>query len=398
MLRLCSVAAATITVFAGWSLPSAAAATVVQPVHGHASGSANADVATDEEETGIYTTDGQLGSGTYSFTTDCTGPSDTSTATIERSDGLKLTGTAPSPGCFGGDITVDVASSSRDLASAHLVFTRTIDPPRITTCCLQGLTAFAISGTTVARQRVGYVLLGSGGNTYAFGGVPSHGSKPLGNAVHIELTASGNGYWVLDATGSVDVFGDAAWYGNLDRIRLRAGEMAASLSPTPSGHGYWIFTTQGRAQPFGDAQFFGDMHNVALNGAIAGSVATPTGRGYYMVGADGGVFAFGDAHFYGSMGGTRLNQPVVGMVPNATGTGYWLVAADGGVFAFHAPFRGSLGNIRLNRPVVGIMRYGTGYLLAASDGGIFSFSNRPFFGSLGGAPPASPITGASATG
>jgi hypothetical protein len=31
--------------------------------------------------------------------------------------------------------------------------------------------------------------------------------------------------------------------------------------------------------------------------------------------------------------------------------------------------------------------------MVAADGGIFTFSDKPFFGSLGGAPPAKPIVG-----
>ena len=35
--------------------------------------------------------------------------------------------------------------------------------------------------------------------------------------------------------------------------------------------------------------------------------------------------------------------------------------------------------------------FGVGYLMVGSDGGIFNFSNKPYFGSLGGNPPATPI-------
>jgi hypothetical protein len=36
--------------------------------------------------------------------------------------------------------------------------------------------------------------------------------------------------------------------------------------------------------------------------------------------------------------------------------------------------------------------FGDAYLMVAEDGGIFNFSGRPFSGSLGGDPPADPIT------
>ena len=52
--------------------------------------------------------------------------------------------------------------------------------------------------------------------------------------------------------------------------------------------------------------------------------------------------------------------------------------------------------VSLNAAVIGMVLYGIGYLMVASDGGIFNFSNLPFLGSLGGSPPAVPITSVAA--
>jgi hypothetical protein len=43
-----------------------------------------------------------------------------------------------------------------------------------------------------------------------------------------------------------------------------------------------------------------------------------------------------------------------------------------------------------------MVAFGDGYLMVASDGGIFNFSDRPFAGSLGGAPPADPVVAVAA--
>jgi hypothetical protein len=245
----------------------------------------------------------------------------------------------------------------------------------------------------------GYWALGADGKIFPFGDAQqamfgdASGRIPVGaQAVHMEPTVSGRGYWITDDRGNVYHFGDAAPHGGI-ASRLLPGEKAASLSRTPSGNGYWIFTSKGRVFTFGDAKHHKDLAAVKLNGDILGSIPTPSGNGYYMVGSDGGVFAFGDAAFYGSMGNVKLNQPVMALVPTRNNDGYWLVASDGGIFAFgKAPFRGSLGAVKLNKPVAGMVRYGIGYMMVGADGGIFNFSDKAFEGSLGGNPPARPIT------
>ena len=278
-------------------------------------------------------------------------------------------------------------------------------------------------GATAGSGQSGYWLLDAGGTVYPFGdaapygdaaanfaatpaaGPSSAGAAPAAipgaaggavRAVDLEPTPSGRGYWVLDSRGRIHPFGDAAPLGDVAPGRLSAGEEPATLSATPTGAGYWVFTNRGRAIAFGDAAAVGDMTGTTLNGPVLDSVATPSGRGYYMVASDGGIFAFGDARFAGSMGGRALNAPVRSLVPDGDGGGYWLVAADGGVFAFDAPFRGSMGGQRLNKPVRGMVRYGDGYLMVGEDGGVFAFSDRPFTGSLGARPPASPIVAVAA--
>jgi hypothetical protein len=247
----------------------------------------------------------------------------------------------------------------------------------------------------------GYWMLGTDARVYGFGDAPDLGTSPFatGNAVDIESTPSGHGYWVLADTGGIAPHGDAVGAAlGAGAGTLAPGEHATSLSRTPSGRGLWVFTDRGRVLTLGDARSYGDMSDTPLNSPVLDSVATPTGLGYYMVASDGGVFAFGDARFHGSMGGERLNAPVQALVPTADGGGYWLVASDGGVFAFDAPFRGSMGGTRLNRPITGMVPYADGYLMVAEDGGIFTFSSGPFLGSLGDDPPSAPITSAVAFG
>ncbi|MGO9457072.1 MAG: DUF4352 domain-containing protein [Acidimicrobiales bacterium] len=159
-----------------------------------------------------------------------------------------------------------------------------------------------------------------------------------------------------------------------------------SMVATPSGGGYWLADAAGDVNSYGNAQFDGSMGGKPLDKPIVGMAATPTGNGYWEVASDGGLFSFGNAQFYGSMGGKPLNEPVVGMTASATGAGYREVAADGGLFSFgNAQFYGSMGGKPLDKPIVSMTSSptGKGYWEVASDGGIFSFGNAQFYGSRG---------------
>jgi hypothetical protein len=351
----------------------------------------------------------QLGRGTYEFTGTHAGtcPNDTmsGTARLIRSDGAVLSGTVTGTEtcwervAFGRaspvHLTFALTTGTRDLLSAHLVFTGT----RTMYFVYRNQAyhdSYQIQGDVTVSARVGYVTTALDGHVFAFGGVPSLGAAPTASVTRIALTRSHNGYWIVNAAGQVYAFGDARWDGNAPS--LLPGETVRSIAPTTSDRGYWLFSSAGRVLPFGDAHFSGDMHTAHLGAPIVDAAITPDGHGYYLLGADGSVFTFGSAHFYGSTGNLRLNQPADGIAPTATGRGYWLVASDGGVFAFgDARFRGSMGGHALNQPVIDIARYGTGYLMAASDGGIFNFSNQPFFGSAT-TTPGSPTVAVAVTG
>jgi hypothetical protein len=250
-------------------------------------------------------------------------------------------------------------------------------------------------------NRSGYWMVGADGKVYGFGQAQRFGDAgltPGTNAVDLEPTPTGDGYWVVDDAGGVAAFGDAVYRGSPDSLTVKGDEKVTSLSSTQTGKGYWMFTNKGRVLAFGDATHFGDMAGKPLNAPVLDSIVTPQGLGYYMVAGDGGIFSFGDAKFYGSMGGKPLNKPVQSLVPDSDGVGYWLVASDGGIFAFDAPFRGSMGGKPLNKPVTGMVRFADGYLMVGEDGGIFNFSSQQFLGSLGSTPPARPIVSVAALG
>ncbi|HWE55967.1 MAG TPA: hypothetical protein VG435_10660 [Acidimicrobiales bacterium] len=211
--------------------------------------------------------------------------------------------------------------------------------------------------------------------------------------------ANTEGYWLAGTDGSIQPFGDAAFFGSTAGVKL--AQPVVAVAAVPNGSGYWMVATDGGVFNFGPgAKFHGSTGGVKLVKPIVGMASTPTGNGYWLVASDGGVFAFGDARFHGSTGGVKLDQPIVGMTPTPTGNGYWLVASDGGIFAFgDAKFYGSTGSTRLNQPVVGMAAApgGSGYWLVASDGGIFAFGpGAHFYGSTGSVNLAQPIVGMTA--
>jgi hypothetical protein len=61
------------------------------------------------------------------------------------------------------------------------------------------------------------------------------------DAVDIEPTPSGAGYWIVDSTGAVTARGDAPSLG--DHPSLGPGERVTSISATPDGLGYWLFAS-----------------------------------------------------------------------------------------------------------------------------------------------------------
>ena len=262
-----------------------------------------------------------------------------------------------------------------------------------------GTTTTTTPGSVGTRR--GYWMVGADGKVYGFGQSQRFGDAgltPGTQAVDLEPTPTGGGYWVVDDAGGVAAFGDAVYRGSPDSLTIRGDEKVTSLSSTQTGKGYWMFTNKGRVLTFGDATHVGDMAGKPLNAPVLDSIVTPSGKGYYMVAGDGGIFSFGDAKFYGSMGGKPLNKPVQSLVPDSDGVGYWLVASDGGIFAFDSPFRGSMGGKPLNKPVTGMVRFADGYLMVGEDGGIFNFSSQQFLGSLGSTPPARPIVSVAALG
>ena len=91
-------------------------------------------------------------------------------------------------------------------------------------------------------------MVGADGTVYRFGDAGWYGNASVGSAeaVDVEPSPSGAGYWVVDNAGRVFAFGDALRFGNLDASLLRAGELVTSISARKPEPGYLVFTSKGR--------------------------------------------------------------------------------------------------------------------------------------------------------
>jgi hypothetical protein len=216
------------------------------------------------------------------------------------------------------------------------------------------------------------------------------------------VPAEGHGYYLQEADGETDTFGDANGFGIGGRVRVTSPDRSyvAVAAQRGSSKGWWRATSDGGVFSSGAVDFFGSARDVHLRRPIVGMAATPSGRGYWLVGADGGVFAFGDAPFLGSAAGRALRRPAVGIERTPSGHGYWLVMADGGVLTFgDAQFLGSAGDRHLNAAIVGMSATpsGLGYWLFSADGGVFTFGEAPFAGSATRLRLRAPIVGGAGT-
>lgn len=233
---------------------------------------------------------------------------------------------------------------------------------------------------------------------------------PQAGASTTAVPIQDNAYVLAGSDGAVYTFGGATDYGSLPAMGITPAHPVVGVASAPTGHGYWMDASDGGVFSFGPgAHFYGSMGGRPLAQPVVGMAADPATGGYWLVASDGGIFSF-NAPFYGSVPGVLrggpMREPAVGMAAMPTGNGYWVVAADGGIFTFAArgtpdKFFGSTGAMTLKEPIVGMapMATGNGYWLVASDGGIFSFGTAAshFYGSLGAQSLRYPVVGMSTT-
>jgi hypothetical protein len=311
-----------------------------------------------------------------------------------------------------------------------------------------------LTGTPFAVVTIpGYWTVTASGVVHAFGTVGTFGSLPRptphaqgrephappgpppGPVVGMASTPDGQGYWLVEANGTVVAFGDAA-------AKYCTGGTCASAPATPGrgglivgiatnlgGKGYWLVGANGTVYALSGAPTFGSLPQPTPRtqgrephappgpppGPVVGMASTPDGQGYWLVEANGTVVAFGNAAAKYCTGGTCASAPatpgrgglIVGIATNLGGKGYWLVAANGTVYALSgATTFGSLPRTTPHAqgrephappgpppgPVVGMASTpdGQGYWLVEANGTVVAFGAAT---TLGSSPPMPGLLG-----
>jgi hypothetical protein len=304
----------------------------------------------------------------------------------------------------------------------------------------------SVIDAAVAVDGQGYMLCGSNGRTFGYsdtvfeyGGVPQSGESDaislLAPIAGMDLTSSGNGYWICDQIGTIYNFGDAVNYTN-------AG---ITNSATPDGQGFFNALPGSYWAPgAGAPNPAGLTVESGVTNPIVAFRRSATGSGYYMLAQDGTVTVFGDAVQYGPGGAgavkmavppqgggywilscvvagtaaaptytnsvvgwgscSNLGAPSTGAAAaiesTTQGTGYWIVSNSNpngsGVSTItaygNAPEYSVSGsdegalfqNETLNAPcsTIRVLPDGTGFYVVGMDGGVFSFGSANYFGSM----------------
>jgi hypothetical protein len=253
---------------------------------------------------------------------------------------------------------------------------------------------------------------------------------PTGNAtkyVGMAVTPDGQGYWLVQADGGVNAYGDAHSFGSLPAEKVTPTAPIVGVGRTYDDKGLWLVGRDGHVYDLGDARSYGSLPAAEASLApIAGLAVTPDGKGYWLVSASGHVYTFGNASSDGSpttdnapyddIGtrnaggyivtaasngavylypggslasygpGSALSGWLVGTAVTPSGNGTWEAGLDGGVETYgDAKFFGSVpgSNVTLKAPVTAMAATpdGLGYWLLGADGTVFSFGDAHFFGS-----------------
>jgi hypothetical protein len=190
--------------------------------------------------------------------------------------------------------------------------------------------AATVPSVQVPYRQDGYRVLTSGGAVLGFGSLPSLGgiAGPSGSpAIGIATTHDGEGYWVVQADGSVTNFGDAPPL----RYEKPASQVVA-IASTGSGLGYWLLEKNGTVLGFGDAKTYGSAGGLSGADPAVALATVPGDKGYIVLTRAGRLYGFGSGAALRGQVKLPAGTSAVGLALEANS--FQLLASNGDVVAF----------------------------------------------------------------
>jgi hypothetical protein len=233
----------------------------------------------------------------------------------------------------------------------------------------------------------GYWLFAGDGTVSPFGRAPNLGAFSEGdsNAVAIESTPDGGGYYTVDDAGCMGTRGDAIFEGDLCNKPLSDPIVGLAVDAAAPGgsSGYWLADASGGVYSFG-APYHGSVGGRSIPAPVSAIAPLPSGLGYYELGLDGTVYPFGTATSHGNWVGSG-DDLVVSMAVTHDGGGYWLVDDVGDVEPFgDAVDYGSPAVTTDDVTAITATPDGLGYWLVSSDGNVYPEGDAVDYGSTFG--------------
>jgi hypothetical protein len=198
-----------------------------------------------------------------------------------------------------------------------------------------GFRGRSITGAAATADGRGYWLVRAGGKVFHFGDAAALPRIRHAHRISGIVAAPGGGYWLYTRRGHVYSSAGTAWYGS-PAGSGHHGSPITGMAVTGDGQGYWLVNSTGTVFPYGDAAA---LPPVSHAHSIIGLVAAP-GGGYWLYTKYGNVYSSAGTKWYGSPSSSGFHGSTIrGLVASPDGKGYWLVASDGTVYPYGDAFQ-----------------------------------------------------------
>ena len=131
-----------------------------------------------------------------------------------------------------------------------------------------GFRGSSIVGMATTKDGRGYWLVTSTGTVYPFGDAATLPAIHSPRAIRGIVAAPASGYWLYTRHGQVYPSHGTPFYGSPHRHGFR-GSTITGMSATKDGEGYWVVNSSGSVLSFGDAPKLGPIrHKHPINGML----------------------------------------------------------------------------------------------------------------------------------